>query len=364
MNKEIVFLGDYSSVYNKSLLNQLEKKGLNVSCINICDEINALRKYNFKIRFLKKIQTFLLIGKVFRRFDKTNKNSRIVHIQFVAFENIFYLKYLKKYFSKIIITFWGSDLLRQSNKRLFFMKKLFKACDKITFETSEMEEIFLKKCPFYKDTSKFSYTRFGLIELDEIDSVQQHEVTEFAKKYGINPSKKIVVIGYNRRVEQQHIAVLENIPNSLVDRIQIIIPWSYGEVSKDYEEDLICALKKSNVSYIFIKDFISDKELACLRLCTDVLIQVQTTDSLSASMLETLYAKKSVITGEWLPYNFLDEKGIKMYKVSTPQAAGELLSVVLDSLSQDEEKNRQNSKLVGSFSKWDSCIDGWLSLYN
>ncbi len=58
------------------------------------------------------------------------------------------------------------------------------------------------------------------------------------------------------------------------------------------------------------------------------MIQLQATDSFSSSMRETLYAGNIVITGDWLPYGTLDEKGVFMLKVSSVEEAERSLSML------------------------------------
>ena len=312
---------------------------------------------NHFFRLLKKI---ILCRKVFSRFSRKDKANRILHIQFIAFENIFYLYFFRRCFSYYVLSFWGSDLLKQSKGKLLLMLPLFFFSKKITFETEEMKDIFLEKLPLFRNSRKLCYARFGLSELDEIDKISPENLDSFRTEYGLEKSLPVVVLGYNRRIEQQHIPVLESIEEDLSKKIQFLIPWSYGNLEEGYYEKLHKILEDKKCKYVFMKKFLTDKEIACLRLITDIFIQVQITDSLSACMLESLYAGKKVITGSWLPYKFLDEKGIKMFKVDNPSEVGNVLTSILNDKNINAKKN---SEVVASFAKWNECINDWLSLY-
>lgn len=357
--KEIVYFGDPNSVYNINLMKEMEKKGYKVSCYSVANEIEKIYEQGKKIKLFRKIKKFFLCKKFFAKFDK----SCIAHIQFISFDNLFYLPFFIRRFKFFVLSFWGSDLLRQSRLRLNLMLPLFFFSKNITVETEEMKRIFVSKVPFFYKSKKICYARFGLSELNIIDNIDNASIKKFREKYKIDGNKKIVIVGYNKRKEQQHMSVVNSLSNSLNEQIQLVFPWTYGETSFDYENQLKELLDRKKIPYIFIKDYLTDKEIGCLRLITDIFIQVQTTDSLSACMLETLYSKKIVITGKWLPYSFLDEKGIEMIKVMDPHEVGEKISFLIHNKDNFNLINNRNSQIVASFCQWSNCIEDWLLLY-
>ena len=55
------------------------------------------------------------------------------------------MPFIESVFLKTVISFWGSDLLRQSDRRLKMMKLLFRKSDVISFETEQISKIFQEK---------------------------------------------------------------------------------------------------------------------------------------------------------------------------------------------------------------------------
>lgn len=87
---------------------------------------------------------------------------------------------------------------------------------------------------------------------------------------------------------------------------------------------------KMTGAYSIIEDFLSEEQVSALRLIGDVFIQLQTTDALSASTQEHIYAGARVIVGSWLPYSFLLENGVCFETVSDVSAIGPYLNKSLD----------------------------------
>lgn len=357
---KIVFFGDSGSTYNKNVLNHLQNNGLECDFIDIFKELKNIKRRFGKIKYIKTIENFYLTKKILQKY-KYNSDEDIAQINFVAFPIYWIFKYYyKKNFKKYILYFWGSDFYRQSKRNLKLMKSLYKDAANICFETPKITEDFHKIIPQFKE--KDYCLRFGLPILDEIDNIDAEHINSFRKKFNIPSNKTIIVIGYNGRKEQQHINVVKNLKQNIIDSSFIIFPWTYGDCGREYEELLEQEIIERKINYVFIKQFLTDEEIAALRCITDILIQVQTTDAFSASMLETLYAGKKVITGKWLPYDILYENGVTMTTVNTPEEAGLVVNRIIDSPFTEEQCQR-NMKAVTKLCKWDYCIEMWEKLY-
>ncbi len=369
MKKKVVQFCSFKSIYNDVLQKHLKA------------DVNFCREFEIEKIYLDEIQKQVMvnsnnIGKVRKLWScfkmlkylnnkyPHNKKADVVNIQFVALEFLFLLPYLKKNYNKIVLSFWGSDLLRQGKIKLFFMKPLFDIADAISFETKNMRAIF-NQISHKKYDNKIRIVRFGIDLLEIIDSVTKSDISVFAEKYGIDTSRKIVVIGYNRIKQQQHLDVIFSLKKAGITRedIFIVFPWTYGPLQNGYKEKL---LEEIGTSYdvCFLEDFLTVSEVACLRCIGDIMVQVQTTDALSFSMLEAMYAGANIITGDWLPYNDLLDAGMKFETVSSPLDVGDKVKKIITSSSQnDMEIWNCNRRIIKKLSGWDENIRKWVQLY-
>lgn len=369
--KKIVQICSFRSIYNDTLQarlieNKSIKEQADVVAIYIREERKCfekefgIEKYS-KLDFLHKlIYNFRFSTWLSKKF-KFNKKEDIANIQYVHRSFVFLIPFLNRNFKKTVLSFWGSDLLKQDDITLRMMGLLFRCSDAITFETKEVQDIFSSKVGNHF-CEKYRIVRFGISQFEIIDNISSDDCLEFKRKYDIPKDRPIVVIGYNRVRNHQHIAVIQSLIKYNVDKkVFLIFPWTYGEDDANYRKQIEYVLN-GMYDYCFITEHLTDNEIGALRCITDVLIQVQITDSLSASMLETLYSEKFVITGSWLPYGELIEEGVFLNLVDSVEECGKILKELVVDTNHTEEL-RRNKQIVFDMSGWTNNINKWIALY-
>ena len=80
-------------------------------------------------------------------------------------------------------------------------------------------------------------------------------------------------------------------------------------------------------------------------------------------MLEHLAAGSVVITGKWLPYSSLVEKGVYFIEMETPLDLSRVLSNVLDNLEDHRNKSKVNREIILNMMSWDSIKTNWYKYY-
>lgn len=371
MNPIIVQLCSFKNVYNEKLRDELKNnvsfiKKYDLYYIEFDSEREDFARTKYKKRYgdlsrLNKLLFWVRFNKYWKKKYIFDKSIDIVNIQYVDFRFLFILPWIVCNFRKIILTYWGSDLLRQTKSRLNLMFPLFCCSHIITFETEDMERLFtrLTKSRF---KSKYRRLRFGLSMLYEIDACTEEDISKFYYKFHIDKNKKVIVIGYNRSKEQNHKKVISSLLKCCdMEELLLVIPWTYGVNDLKYRNE-IEEIMNEHCNYIFIDERLTDREVAVLRKVTSVLIQVQTTDSLSASMLETLYAGNSVLTGGWLPYNEIEKLGLTLFKVKNIDECGRALNGIIDE-DLTEKEIEKNKHVVDIYSSWESNLKIWMDIY-
>lgn len=365
----VVELCSFHSVYNDSLVKYLNiapgfKDKYEVKIIYLEDEYKKFIDEN-NIKPSNKITrqvSYVRFGKWINKKFHFNKNKDIVNIQFANPHALYLIPFLKKNFLKIFLSFWGSDLFRQKKAVLSIMQPLFSICNSITFETEEMVSFF-KKNVSTKYNTKLRIVGHGSTVIENIKNISSECVEVFRNKWGIPSDKKNIVIGYNGFRAQQHIRAIESIYRAQINPndILIILPWTYGNEDVAYRAEVEASLS-GKFQYLFIDKFLTDDEVSALRVVTDILIQIQTTDALSSSMLETLYAGNQVITGSWLPYESAINDGVTLNLVDEPKDVGEKLKEILNA-NVNQEQIKRNKEIIYDILSWESGIRNWISLY-
>lgn len=369
--KEILFLGDYTSLYTKKLLHELKRyyKGMTFSILNEAKYIKngeiiyETNNYKNKNKFLKFKDINKLINKI------KSKNIEVVHIHFLSPSYFFYKKLFNN--TKLIITFWGSDLYRvpkSSRLNKYLQKQVIKQADIITVVQEKMVRDFHETFGF--ENKPVYVTRFGSpIDFMLIDKIDEKKEKEFKEKYKVPEDDIVLTLGYSSDPNKNHEYMINEIMilNKNKKNLFIFIPMTYGnnehrEKIKKYCQEI---LQKNNIRYVILQDYMNDQEVAILRKITDIMVNVQDTDAFSASMQESLYAGGIVINGSWLNYDELSKKGAYYETISElkPGALSSKIEYIIDNLKELKEKAKINKEIIRNINDFD-MREEWVKVYN
>ena len=332
----------------------------------IFDNVYTLRlpKILGKFRTLRGLFKQLL----FRyRVKSLLSNYDIIHVHYM--EDIILRDvdcFLKNIQGKLIVSVWGSDFLRATKEKKEKILKLLNQAKFITISNSKIEKSLRS---YYKESllNDNITTNYFIIEplyvLNEIKKKYTKE--ESSKLLSLDNNRIIVTIGYNASIMQQHLKILKVLEQQDElkyhrNKIKIVFPVTYPK-NEPYIKKLKEKAKKSCYKIEFLERFMTNEEVAHLRNATDIMVQLQTTDMLSASMLEHLYAGNKVITGSWLPYDELRDMGLVFESIDSIENLPLTLLNVINKINID---NNNNEEIINVFFKKDLLVKKWTKLYD
>ena len=285
----------------------------------------------------------------------------IINLHFVEWFELIsavLLKIIKK--SKLVLSYWGSDLLRIDDKILLVEGTLVRCADYVTFDNGDLK-IKFEKLYKWSDRIKNETVMFGLPILEIINEKRRDEKSEIRKKFGIPINKKVIAIGYNGILEQRHLEVLKYIDSlgiNFKNCIFLLLHMSYGG-TEEYRREVALATQKTGCECLIIENFLSDEEVADLRIVTDIFINAQTTDAFSGSVCENLFAGTLVINAAWLRYQEFEKYD---FQFSEFDDFDSLPEYICDAL-QCEYDLSENKKLVWNLRSWECCAPKWERVY-
>jgi len=292
---------EYKAYYKENNVEMFDIYSNNNQFMNSGNAINRLRKFINKYKMLKSLG----------RFD-------IAQLQFVNISGSIYLYLLRKQFTKIILTFWGSDILQLNKKDKFIQRFVLPTADYITLFTEEMIRKFRHEYGIRYDSKIYKVNTIDGV-LPNIKNIYLTEGVLNAKSYFALPVDKIVIMcGYNGSQAQQQdelIKLISTMNISIKRKVHIIMPFMYGCTNKKYIDEVRLSLKNSDITYTIIENYLNYNDMARLSIATDIYIHVRFTDALSTSMQEQLYAGSVMIRGSWLKYHELDDADLPIYKI-------------------------------------------------
>lgn len=369
----IIFLANNKSTFIKNFRDELKKKHILIEIFDptdfcLYDHSGAiLKKFNPPPHILDripKIGYFLKLIMLKRLYKHFAGKYDICHVHYYMQFYSGLNKYISRIGKKIIVSIWGSDFYQRSRIERRNQKKLYDLADIITFANYKTQDDFLA---FYENkySEKTRILLYGLKPLECIDSFRNNDIQEMKKLLSIPEHSIVVTTGSCSTENQRHREIFDSILNSaeeFPDHVFFVVPLTYGD--PDYRIQIMSFLQKLHFPHKIFINYLSDEDVAKLRLVTDVFINVQKSDQLSGAMQEHLYAGSVVITGSWLPYEILYRKGVKLVRIDGLAELGNSLNKVVNHLDEFKIGTDINRSVIEETGLWSKNINHWIHLYH
>ena len=273
-------------------------------------------KLPFGIKQFSVINKWFNTGTLFLQLFQLSKKRHfdIVNIHFPQWFLGLVMKLLKRMSTTIVVSPWGSDVLRLEGKRKRRqLAKVFQKADYITVGLSgDVGKTIINEMRIGK--SKFHPLAWGSETIDYInDHISDISTEEAKRKLGLS-DRYVITCGYNAFEEQRHevmIKTIATIKHQLPDNLTLLFPvtygYSYGTKKNDYVEQIKRWCKESNLDAIFFEEYLPVEDVFNLRQGTDLFIHIQTTDAGNSSLQEYVLCGKKVVHGTWIHYANLEK---------------------------------------------------------
>ena len=258
----------------------------------------------------------------------------------------------------VLAYFCGSDILRVEGYKLKLLKKELRKVDRVCFASEQVRDGYTKKI----GENNNAVVHLGISVFDWIDKIKNNS-RDAKKELGIPSNATTICIGYNANEAHQHIKVIRQIellPEDMKKRIFLLLPMTYGR-QQEYVDQVKRCLAKSNIQHLVLEAFMDDEQMAQLHCATDIFINAQRTDGLSASVLESAYAGAKLINASWLDYPEFSD-----WKLSYKAFSGfeDLPDVLNEVLSRETIDNQYNHDILKNKMSWESTRESWKAFLN
>lgn len=324
--------------------------------------------YNSRVgfRLLNHISRYF----AFRRFVKQNRNAYdILQVMYLRPEFFLLAKKVRQLAGKELICIYGSDVNTYSFLKKRY-QKVIREADYVSFTTTDTLNSFVKKYRYNK-RDNLVVNSFPIVKLGRIDSDWERHRKSFREKYGIDSDESIVVCGMSGFPNEQIKVIADKISAKTYNHVVFVFPLTYGLNQKrlakliDYIQTRV-----SRNRVIIISHYLTDEEVLDLRFSTDTLINIRKKDQAGGAFIESLAAQSYVITGFWLPYGFLNDKGIFFKTINNPSEIENALLEGIEAREKQEVKDKlrnntiilnANYSLEGTMSRWQNFYEGIIS---
>lgn len=352
---------------------ELKKRNYSVVALDIWSFqfFNENEEYEYLCpKFLKGL-ALKIYRKLFRKkiIKKYIKHNDIVDVQWCGHYYAPYMDCIKRQSNKIIATLFGSDFYRSSETERKIQKKIFETAKIITIGPN-MSDDFLAVFPEFANKIKFSH--FGSARLDIISELYNETNKQiFRDKYKIKKDKIVITVGYSANPLQQHfmfLDVLGKLPKEIKQKLFLLLPMTYAN-KKDYSEKLLAKLQDLKIEFIAFQNpnnekkyWLTDKEIAEIRIISDITVNTQTTDALSSSIKEAFATGNILLVGDWLPYEIYENMNLFFVRSSENKLL-ENFTFILNNYNEFKQKCMGNIEPILNFATWKAVMPYFIENY-
>nr|WP_321353564.1 TDP-N-acetylfucosamine:lipid II N-acetylfucosaminyltransferase [uncultured Draconibacterium sp.] len=269
--------------------------------------------------------------------------------------------------SKIVLSFWGSDLFRTNGLSYnFWLRKALKRANTIHISSFEMRTSLLSEFG-HELAPKIKFALFipPFEQIQKINTLLSvpDKIDELKTKYKIK-SNRCIMIGNNASRGNNHIEILDAIKDIVLKyNASIILPLTYSK-NDNYLKQLKNYVHSHNIDAILLTEYLTNTDMAALKLISDIFITMQETDAMSAFFTESLYAETICIAASWLPYSTFKNSGVHYYQCPQFESLGELTENILENFNTEKQKCKNNPSLVAStFYDKKKLLRSWEEIY-
>lgn len=296
---------------------------------------------------------------------------KVFHYHYIEPANLRYIDYLPKHV-KVVCTFWGSDIFLGEDVWFYYQQqKALKRADRITVSTPEMKRMVVSKYGVGME-EKICHTFFSLSPqlfsfLDTYLNQPKVNTNNFKSRFNVPNGSVVVAIANNGNRRNNHLKIIRALAQLKEDtkqQICLLFHMSYGVPKDGYLDEVRKLVENSGIKYVIVTAFLTDEDLAQMRMVTDIYIHLPETDALSGTAIEYMYAGKILLTGAWLPYSLFHKIGLRFFDVQDFHGITDSIEKILSGRTQLEEEVQKNRDIIGRALHPKSVADEWISLYN
>ncbi len=358
---KVMVLCAFYSVYAIQLIRNLKTRYPAVEFSLLCNS----EKYKCDIeKYVSHIYVYHSYGELYGILDELPVYTAF---QMLWIENIwvYFKDIIRGKCEKLNLCVGGSDFYRARASEFEYKKILIDMADIISAETDQTISDFLSRYGQCKE--KIRWVNFGIEALDYIDKELRHNLKKTRQEFGISSTKLIITCGHNANDSHQHlkmISELKKVKSVNRERVMLVFPMTYPDGQNDYIRKVQAELDISDFDYRILTEFMDTKKVAKYACISDIMVHVQTTDQLSSTMLEEMYAGSVVVAGSWLPYGMLRDKGVEFWSVDYMSELADTIDNIVENYDIYYCKCIKNREAIHKLSSWDEAGKRWIKLWD
>lgn len=360
--RKVLILCTFFSTYTKQLIENVSRRfnDIEFSLLTNAKEskeqiVTDQLKHIYYFQTMSDLKTILMQLPVYD----------VMQLLWIEREWAYFYELIRRKTRRLNLNVGGSDFYRAEKDERDFKRNLISCADSIIAQT---ETTVLNFGEYYGEEArnKTSLLPYGIEVLDLIRNSHDVSQDQIKKKHNIPADKIVVTCGHNASYAHQHLEMIDalcRVSQAVKNQFVCVFPMTYPMGCADYICKVENRLKETGLEYVVLTKYMDFQAMAEYALISDIMLHVQTTDQLSSTMLEEMYAGSIMIAGKWLPYRSLHEMGMFFLDVDTVSGITASMEEVLMNIEEYKKKCAVNKEIIWKHSSWDELAPKWHALW-
>lgn len=293
----------------------------------------------------------------------------VIHCHWIA-TPVVLTRSLSRHCGRLFATFWGGELEQQRFLRshalyMRYLHRFMRSVD-VVVNSEAFHEKFRAALPEFRGMYRIGH--LGSAPMEELYRLMgTADRAEMRRQWQIPEGRFSVLIGYSGKELHQHLQVIEafsRFREKGAGLLHLLAPMTRS-ADPSYVAEVERALADSGYSHTLVKDrFLTDAEMASLRMVTDVTFQASRFDGFSRSIVECLCAGSLLVYGDWLPYaDYLEQDGFFALPMENMQEGVRHTLNAVAHWDGFAERLAANTERGRDRYLWSTCIRDWVDAY-
>ena len=235
-----------------------------------------------------------------------------------------------------------------------------------TFDNLDLKDVFFAKYRFRRSRAATAY--FADPVLDAMRCIAGQKADIYAVDGKQLPADMVITaVGYNGKKEQQHLKVIEQLSkldDAYKNRMLVLLQMTYG-AEGEYKNLCLRKCGQNGIHAVLFDQYLSNLDVARIRMAADIFINSQTTDAFAGSFCEYLYTGTCVLNAAWLHYKEIDRYQLDCEEYRSFDEIPALMEKAMDSRGK-EKRNREgrNREAIWKLRSAKACMKRWEKVFS
>ncbi len=356
----ILIMCSFHTPYVIQLVKNTKKrhKWLNISLLTKSNEY--LTELSGFVSHIYIYDTYSDLVNILRKGSK----YKALHMLWMESAWVYVADCIRECTERCILNVGGSDFYRSSDTTRKYLHRLMIIADTINVQSINVKNDFLKVFPEFSLNTVVN--NYGLEVIDYIPEPKDREIPKIMEDFALPTDRIIITCGHNAGEAHQHrdiIKALSQLEDRIKEQICAVFPMTYPTGKDAYVSEINSYLNQSGLSYQIITEYMDTYRMAEYAQVSDIMIHVQTTDQLSSTMLEEMYAGAIVIAGSWLPYQWLRDRGLYFISIDSIEEVTDVVKSIVEDFDEYKMRCQNNRSIIYDIGSWDVCGKKWVDLW-